>query len=53
MLKNFLLLLIILFSVESFSQLSEYKSKVQNKIDAVLDENNFLTHHRYQLIFSI
>lgn len=41
MLKNFLLLLIILFSVESFSQLSEYKSKVQNKIDAVLDENNF------------
>jgi D-alanyl-D-alanine carboxypeptidase/D-alanyl-D-alanine-endopeptidase (penicillin-binding protein 4) len=39
--KNILLLLIILFSANSFSQSSEYNFKVQNKIEAVLDENNF------------
>lgn len=39
--KFFFLLLIILFSVGSFPQSSGYKTKVEKKINAVLDGNNF------------
>lgn len=39
--KIFILLLIVFISVESFSQTSEYKTNVEKKINALLDENNF------------